>query len=601
MNTNRTHPCTRGQVLVLAVILMGVFVSFVVGFAGLLTTTARVARAQAAGMQALRIAEGGVDAAVAALNADPSYAGESGTEVGEGTYTATISTIDSTTKKVTVTAYVPDSSHPTATKTVSATLGVNAAAVSFRYGVQAGTGGFRLTGGSTVNGDVYANGSIAGDGGARITGSATAANPAAVSADQVNDQPAPIASCTSSTCITFGNANSTQDVAQSFKVSQAIAINHVELYLKKTGTPSDATVRIVSDSGGSPSGTTLLSSTLPASAVTSSFAWVSVTLPSTPVLDPSKTYWLVVDAGTNSSKYYQLGANADGYAAGTAKRGRYGSSWSALSPAVDGYFRLYLGGGTSYIGGASYSTGLTVGGDAAAHAIIGTSASGTLYCQTSTNTNKACNTSQPDPTPQPMPVSDGAIEEWQEDASSGTLIAGDEHVDWRGATLGPAEIDGDLTVDGGGTLTLTGTLWVRGEVTVTGGGKIRLDPSFGAKNGVLLSDGPIDIGGGASFSGSGTAGSYLFFVTTSACPADDGCGGANAVDLNSGSNSIAVIAQNGTAHITGGSQVRQVTANLISMDSGATLTYDSGLVNADFSSGPGGSWAFVPGTYSIAP
>jgi hypothetical protein len=36
------------------------------------------------------------------------------------------------------------------------------------------------------------------------------------------------------------------------------------------------------------------------------------------------------------------------------------------------------------------------------------------------------------------------------------------------------------------------------------------------------------------------------------------------------------------------------------MTGGATLTYDSGLISANFYSGPGGSYALSPGSYVIA-
>jgi hypothetical protein len=51
--------------------------------------------------------------------------------------------------------------------------------VSFSYGIQAGTGGFIL-GNSTVNGNVYSNGSITGANGATITGSAISAGASGV-------------------------------------------------------------------------------------------------------------------------------------------------------------------------------------------------------------------------------------------------------------------------------------------------------------------------------------------------------------------------------------------------------------------------------------
>ncbi|HQT82954.1 MAG TPA: hypothetical protein PLW99_02280, partial [Candidatus Paceibacterota bacterium] len=62
---------------------------------------------------------------------------------------------------------------------------------------------------------------------------------------------------------------------------------------------------------------------------------------------------------------------------------------------------------------------------------------------------------------------------------------------------------------------------------------------------------------------------------------------------------VAIVAQNGTVNIAGGSALKAVTANEIDMSGGASLIYDSGLINTNFSSGPGGSWGFVPGTYAI--
>ena len=148
---------------------------------------------------------------------------------------------------------------------------------------------------------------------------------------------------------------------------------------------------------------------------------------------------------------------------------------------------------------------------------------------------------------------------------------------------------------------MSGTLYVHGTVTVTGGGKVRLASSYGTNDGALVSDGRVIISGGATFAGSGTAGSYPFLITTSACPTESGCGGADAVSLSGGAGTVAIVAQNGNVTIGGGSALKAVTGKQITMGSGATLTYDSGLISSNFSSGPGGSWAFVPGTYVIAP
>ena len=124
-------------------------------------------------------------------------------------------------------------------------------------------------------------------------------------------------------------------------------------------------------------------------------------------------------------------------------------------------------------------------------------------------------------------------------------------------------------------------------------------PAYGPNSGAIVSDGYVVINGGATFSGSGQSGSYPFLITTSACPVASGCGGNNAISLSGGAGTVALIAQNGTVTINGGSSLKAVTANQIIMDGGATLTYDSGLISENFSSGPGGSWGFTPGTYVI--
>jgi hypothetical protein len=593
----------QGYILLLSLVFLGIFVTTSTALLSFFSENVRSARHGVEVSQARSIAEAGLDQAVYQLNQSSSYTGETGTAVSGGVFTTSVATIDSSTKSITSTGYVPSIAHPLSTVTVKAKVSISDAAISFRYGVQAGAGGFSLTGGSTINGSVYANGDISATTGVHITGSATAANPPALAADQVNATPVPISSCTSSTCITFGNASASQDFAQSFKLSSATALDSVQFYIKKVSTPSDATVRIVADNGGSPDSTTILSGTLSASSVTTNFGWVTVTLPSTPVLDPSQTYWIVIDAGTNSSKYYIIGANSS-YANGTAKVGQSGGSWNATSPAgLDGYFQIFLGGGTSMIGGNSYTTGVYVGttgsDNAYAHTVTGATVFGTIYCQTSTYTNKSCNTTQADPTPQALPLSDSNIQDWKDDATTGGTITGDYHVGYAGATLGPKIITGDLTVDGGGILIVSGTLWVKGNISVSGGGRVQLASSYGANDGAIVTDGYVSLTGGSTFAGSGTTGSYPFVITTSACPADYGCSGNDAIYLSGGSGTVALVAQNGTIHISGGAALKAATAAQIVMDSGATLYYDSGLISANFASGPGGSWAFVPGSYGL--
>ncbi len=594
---------SRGYVLLTSLVFMGILAMISSGLFNYTTQYARSERKSLADQQALALAEAGIDKAVYQLNQNPSYSGESNTVLGNGTFTIVVTTINSSSKRITATGNIPNSTNSISTRVVKGTATIGNANVAFNYGVQVGEGGFVMSGGSTINGGLYSNGDIQATNGVTITGSAIAANPAATTTDQANSTPTPISSCTSSTCITFGNAAATQDFAQSFQVSSAAEMNSIQFYIKKVSTPGDATVRIVNDSSGVPGTDTVMTGTLSAAAVTSSFGWITVTLPSTPILDPGQTYWIVIDGSTSATKYYIIGANSS-YVNGTGMIGQYSSTWSNTSPSgLDGYFQIFLGGGTSMIGGNTYSTGVYIGttgtDDAWAHYVKGATVTGTIYCQTSAFTNKACNTTKADPTPAAMPLSDSNIQTWKDDAVTGGTQTGDLTVGSAGLTLGPKKIIGNLTINGGGTLTLSGTIWVTGNITVTGGGKVKLGLVYGANDGALVNDGYVSVSGGGTFSGSGTAGSYPFLITTSSCPADPGCSGNYAVSLSGGAGTVAIVAQSGTAYIAGGSALKAVTARQIVMTGGATLTYDSGLVNANFYSGPGGSYAISPGSYVI--
>lgn len=265
-------------------------------------------------------------------------------------------------------------------------------------------------------------------------------------------------------------------------------------------------------------------------------------------------------------------------------------------------------GTTSYIGdGVSQSTYIgtvVIGsggiGDAWAYKVLGAKVAGNLYCQTGSQNNKACNTTHGIPPSMPMPFTQENIDSWKAEGTAGGVITGatkchggysngDCHVDWANGTFGPGKINGNLIVDGGGTLTLTGTVWVVGKVTVTGGGKIKLPVDYAQYSATIISDGYVSLDGG-SYTGSGAAGSYLFVVSTSTCPAGSGCSGHNAINVSGGSGTIAVAAQSGTVDLGGGISINSAVGKTISAHNGAKIFYEQGLASPNFQSGPSGGW-----------
>lgn len=464
--------------------------------------------------------------------------------------------------------------------------------VSFHYGIQAGIGGFVMSGGAGIYGNAYSNGDIIGSGGPFITGSATVANGADPTVDQHNGDVFPPAQQ-----LDFGGNTTQQDAAQSFTAGTAEEVTSIRIYIKKstTGWMNNITVRLTEDNGGKPAKQTLATAGINAGAVTTSFNYLTLPLSSVAELTPGETYWLVFDTGTTWGAYYSLAAASNSYAGGVGQDGSWsngnGGTWGATSPSgLDIYFDTYTGGDTGLITGITIGSGST--GDAWAHEVNNSNVSGTIYCQAASGNNKACDTSRPDPVQQPYPVSDGNIADWKSQATAGgvtngSLSYGGDDED----TLGPQKIVGNLSVGSGAILEITGIVYVTGNVSVSGGGIIRLGSSYGENSGVIVADGRISITGGGQVEGSGTSGSYLMMVTTSTCPTD--CGGQPAIHASGGTGAVILNAQEGTIQFSGGAQAKQATGKTIEMSGGTTIHYETGIADMTFSSGPSGGWSLL--------
>lgn len=461
--------------------------------------------------------------------------------------------------------------------------------VSFNYGVQVGLGGVEMSGSSRINGNVYANGPISGSSSSSITGTAISANSPSLSADQDVGSGVPAYN------IVFGNNNSTQDVAQSFQVGTSSPVNKIQVYLKKTGSPSNITAKIMNDNGGAPGNTLLASGTLAASAVSNSYGWIDVSFSTNPTLDVGTTYWLVLDASTSNSKYYTIGAGSSLYANGLAQIGRLGTSFGNTIPSgLDYFFKVYLGGLNGIIFGTSgsqwnqFRVG-TSSGSAQANTVNYVNATGNIYCQNGTGNNKSC-TAQADPVFIAFPISDANIQAWKDEADAGGTISGNYSVGGSNTvTLGPKHITGNLDVGGSGKLKLNGTLWVEGNLTLSGSGKIQLDSSFGANDGVIVVDGTIDNGGSGQFLGSGTTGSYILALTTSNC--DSSFCSKDAIEVSGSAGAVVLYAQNGTIEFGGSASAKEATGYKVKLSGSATITYESGLADPNFVSGASGSWS----------
>jgi hypothetical protein len=455
-------------------------------------------------------------------------------------------------------------------RTTEISLGVDDTA-SFPYALQAGVGGIDMAGSSRIEGDIYTTGSIRGCSSCSVTGMAIAAGVSSNILSEDNSLPIPPISS-----VIFGNANGTQDFAQSFTISSSISIISIDLYIKKIGNPANATIRITTDNAGKPSTTVLASGTLSSSLVSTSYDWEQISLTANPVLTAGTTYWIVVDANTNASSYYNVAANSS-YANGEAKIGRHSTqTWNATSPAgLDGYIKVYIGINEDGVTGESEWNRLSVG-SAYAHDVSFVNATGVIYCQIGISNNKACDTSRTDPVVEENPVSDPDIDAWESEASASTYSGNYSLGGSSSATLGPKKVTGNMTIGDSATLNIAGTIWVQGNLAFSG--SARIQPSNSAENYVILVNGTVSLGGSAIILGSSS--SHIIIVSTST--ADP------AITVSGSADDTVVSALYGGLLVEGSGKVNVAAAKHISLTGSAQIEYDPSALDIDITGGSGG-------------
>lgn len=579
----------KGQIIIIAIVFLAILTTMSAALVSYTFTQVQASKQSYLQGQALQLAEAGFDKALYELNENASYAGETDTVLGNGMFTVEVTGIDANNKRITSTGYIPNSSNPSQTRIVRGNVNIDSSVISFSTGVQVGIGGLDMKNNSQVNGNVLSGGNIIGTNNPVITGDAIVTAGVAVNPDQE--------SVTQNSDFQFGHNAATRDASQSFIPATSGTLTKVSFNLRKVGTPSDLTFRLVSDNSGSPSKTVQGTGTIAASSVTGSYNFIEGGFGSSVSVTSGQKYWIILSAGSSPSSYFFWGKdNTDGYVPGT---GKYSSNWNANTPVwnlVNGDLNFKI-----YLGGIDYSlSGVAVTGNAWAHSFSSCTITGNAY-YASNNTcavGGTLNPGQTDQPAQPLPISQAQIDEWKASALAGGVTPGPLLITGT-VSMGPRQIDGDLTVTNDGILRLTGPLWVKGKILFDNDAQVNIDPSFGTAGTVIIADNPADplgsgtiiLGNNVVLSGSGQAGSYPLIISAST--------NAKAIELKNNSQGAIFYASVGTIDVSNNVIINQLTGYKISLSNNATINYTSGLANANFSSGPGGSWALVPGTYVI--
>jgi Tfp pilus assembly protein PilX len=638
----------KGQTLFAVVVFLGIIFIFSIGLLAYVMNNRLVSNRMYNSMRALNIAEAGANKAIWCLNntdvCGEGYTGET-TNFGAGEYTTTLtSTVNGYTARSTGTVQ-------NISKTIKVSISDQpvASGASFHYGVQVGAGGLIMDNNAEIFGNVYSNGNITAGANAKIHGSTYVAGGTALNPDQQQTQ--------YTSGFEVGRTSSQTDVAQSFKAGETNVLNKISLYLKKVGSPSNATIYIVNDNNGDPDTTPLTSGALTASLVTTDYSWIDVTFSSSPALTLDNKYWIVFDVGaSNTNKYWLLGSHGNlGYGNG---EGKYTYRWDVdnwNSAEADFGFKTWMGGILTKITGLTvpYVIGnivhantienadisadtkckimdsttvagniecgdvdnATVAGNVTAKNVINSTISGDLTCKTENNNNVTGSTYCPtevtppdDLPPQNMPVSEAQIEDWKnvakvynipsEDCTDGTYSPVDQEV------LGPVKIDCDLNIGTNGiTVYINGPVWVNGDITIDNGVTVSLSNDFGENSTVIIADYPVNrntkgkiiIKNNADVTGSGTESSYIMLVSTNTymTPNTEDV----AISVNNNVTGAILYTTQGMIEIANQAHLKEATGFALHLAQVTQVTYESGLANVNFANGPGGIWTTQESTW----
>ncbi len=583
-----------GQVAVMALIVLGLIIINTLAIVGGSLTFSANTKYSTEVSQATNLAEAGIDKAVASLNATGgSYIGESETFLDPGSFSVSVTSKDASTDIIKSTGYVPNKSNPKSKRTIQiqASKGVG---ISFVYGMLVGNGGMSMGNGSRINGSVYSNGNITGGNNENITGDVFIASGTQPTADQQNDSTCP-------NCLDFFfgkniSGNNQLDIAQSFKPSTGAVINKVSLKLKKIGSPPNLTVRLLGDSSGQPNKNNILAyGILTANLVTSQYGFVDVAFTSPPSLTAGTTYWILIDTSSDNNNYWSWSEDTlQGYTYGTAM---WSPDWQVSSPvwnsiSGDLSFKTWMGGVATSI---SMNNGSVIGGNVHANTISGITINKDAYYQVISNST-VVGTSHPnstDPASIAMPISEGNILKWQEDAEAYGVTTGD--ITGCPARMGPGKIIGNVTTSNSCTITVTTPIFITGNLTFGNSAVFQMDPNLGSSSGVVIVNGTTIFQNSDNLLGTGQPGSFLTLLSAYNSQTQGGDA------INTGNSSITGIlyAPLGIITLANNANFKEAVAWQINMGTGTTLTYDSGLISTFFSTGPGGSFSIVKGTYQI--
>lgn len=276
-----------------------------------------------------------------------------------------------------------------------------------------------------------------------------------------------------------------------------------------------------------------------------------------------------------------------------------GSGGSASQVVVQGDLRVHAITSASSICGDAYYTSI----DAGSFSFLNSPQSNTCPLPLTPGTGHPGSADSP---VLALPISSSQIQQWKDDAALGGTIndnCGDSGAaectiaDTKTLYLGPKKIIGNLVLTKKQTLIITGTLYVTGSIRIesSSGATITCDPSYGPRSCMMVTDSWVHVKNNAIFQGSGSAGSFLMVLSTLS-----GCNGGTqtpacthhngGMDFHNNATGAIFYSPYSMINLHNGVHMTELTAYKLQLDNNALVTYEQGLANLQFSSGPSGGW-----------
>lgn len=196
-----------------------------------------------------------------------------------------------------------------------------------------------------------------------------------------------------------------------------------------------------------------------------------------------------------------------------------------------------------------------------------------------------------------MPISDTTLDQWEADAAAGGVITTPcPYSITSTVVLGPVKIDCDLNISNSGVLNLAGMVWVKGNVSISNSATVNIDPSISGRSAAIIADNPanrtgagtVSLSNSSTFLGSGNN-SYVMLVSRNTSASAGG--GTTAISVaNSISGKLLLYAPHGLVTLSNNVSLKEATAWKLRLSNSASVTYESGLANVLFTSGPSGGY-----------